>query len=232
MIRLAPLALVLAAAPVAAEERTFSVGSFERVRVDGPFRVEIATGGSPGAKARGDRQLLERLVVEVNGATLTVRLGSGGWGETPGRRVTAPPVLTLTAPRLNALTVTAGAQVAVSRMAGQRVDLSVTGAGAVTVARAEADQLNASLAGTGTITVGGRTNRARLVTNGPGMIDAGALTAKDLIVRQDGAGETRANAAYSAQVTTTGLGRVTVAGNAKCTVKAAAGGPVSCGPKL
>ena len=231
MIRYAPLALVLFAAPALAQDRVFSVGSYERVRVDGPFRVMIATG-SPKAKASGDRQLLERLVVEVNGGTLTVRIGTGGWGETPTKRGTEPPVVTLTTPRLTALAVTAGAEVDVARLAGQRVDLSVTGAGAVTVARAEADQLNAALLGTGTITIAGRTNRARLLTNGLGMIDAAALATKDLIVRQDGAGETRAAASYTAQVTSTGLGRVTVVGNAKCTVKAVAGGPVMCGPTL
>lgn len=230
--RLAPLALLLPAAPAPAAERDFAVGSFERVRVDGPFRVRITTGGSPRARASGDRRLLERLVIAVNGGTLSVRLGAGGWGESSPARAGQPPEVTLSTPRLASLAITAGAEARVSRMAGQRLDLAVTGAGALSVERVEADALNATLIGTGKITLAGRANRARLLTNGPGTMDAGALAVKDLVVRLDGAGETRAGATYTAQVTSTGLGRVTIVGNAKCTVKATAGGPVVCGPKL
>ena len=51
----------------------------------------------------------------------------------------------------------------------------------------------------------------------------------DLVVMQDGVGETRASARRTAQVTNGGAGSVTVAGTAACTVRAAATGPVICG---
>ncbi|MEG8053322.1 DUF2807 domain-containing protein [Sphingomonas aerolata] len=71
--------------------------------------------------------------------------------------------------------------------------------------------------------------RARLTVSGPGLIDATALAVDDLVVMQDGVGETRASARRTAHVTNSGAGSVTVAGTAACTVRAAATGPVICG---
>jgi hypothetical protein len=227
--RFALFVLVLAPMPAAADDRVFSVGSFERVRIDGPFEVGIVTGGSPGAKAAGDRQLIERIAIAVNGTTLTVRLGSGGWGEAFRKANAAPPVITLSTPRLFALAISADARASVNRMASQRVEVSVTGSGSMTIDHVEADQFSASLLGTGALTAGGRANRARLLTDGAGTIDTAAMVVKDLTVLLGGPGETRATARNTAQVTSTGLGKVTVGGTATCTVRAPAGGPVSCG---
>ena len=229
IVRLLPFALIALAAPAAADERVFQTGSFERVRIDGPFEVRITTGGSPGAKASGDRQLIERISVAANGGTITVRLGSGGWGEAFRSDAAAPPVITLTTPRLTTIAVSAGARATVSRIAGQRIDLSVAGSSSLTARQVEADQLTAALRGSGALTMGGRAKRARLTSDGTGTIDAKAMTVEDLVVQLDGLGETRATAQRTAQVTTTGLGQVTVEGGAACTVRALAGGPVSCG---
>lgn len=226
---LAALAAAVVATPAVAAERVFQVGSYERVRVDGPFEVRIVTGGSPNAKASGDRQLIDRLVIAVNGPTLTVRLGNGGWGETPAERVSQPPVITLSTPRLTTLAISAGAKVSATRMTAQRIAVSVVGSATLAVEQVDTDQLTASLTGSGGMTLAGRANRATLVTDGPGTLDASGLTVNDLIVQLAGAGETTAAARYTAQVTSTGLGRVMVLGNAECVVKAVAGGPVICG---
>ena len=51
---LLPLVVLLSlSTPAVAEERRIGLGSFERVRVEGPYRVTIATGASPGATVRG-----------------------------------------------------------------------------------------------------------------------------------------------------------------------------------
>ena len=182
-----------------------------------------------GAKASGDRQLIERISVAANGGTITIRLGSGGWGEAFRSDAAAPPVITLTTPRLTTISVSAGARVTVNRIAGQRIDLSVAGSSSLTAGQVEADQLTAALLGSGALTVGGRVKRARLTSDGTGTIDAKAMTVDDLVVQLNGLGETRATAQRTAQVTTMGLGQVTVEGGAACTVRALAGGPVSCG---
>jgi hypothetical protein len=69
-----------------------------------------------------------------------------------------------------------------------------------------------------------------MLTNGSGTILALPLTVSDLVVRLDGPGETQASARFTADLTSTGLGRIVVAGSAKCTTNAQAGGPILCGP--
>ena len=61
------------------------------------------------------------------------------------------------------------------------------------------------------------------------MIDASGLDVKDLTVHLDDVGDTKASARYTAQVTNSGLGTVTIMGDAKCRLDAADRGPVTCG---
>jgi hypothetical protein len=228
-MRLLLLSALLFATPAFAAERTFPVGSFERVRVAGPLKVRIATGAAPGAKARADQPTLDRLSIEVSGGTLTVRMGGAGWSERPALAKATVPEITLSTPRLVAVAISAGAQVETGKVAGNRVDLTITGPGTLAVAGAEADQLIATVVGSGTMTLAGKAATARLSLNGTGAIAAPELTADTAVVRLEGPGEIAAHARYAAQVTSNGLGRVTVTGAPKCTVTATSGGPVSCG---
>ncbi len=223
------LALPLSATPALAAERVWNIGSFDRLRVDGPFEVRVATGGSPRAKASAsDPALLERLRLSNEGGTLSLRLDRGT-GDRAARGSDAAPVFTLSTVSLRGVTLLSGAKVAVTRMAAERVDLGVTGTGSLSVDEIAAQQVNATVIGSGAIRLAGRAGKARLLTNGPGSIDAADLSAGDLFVSMDGAGETRAAARYSAEITSSGMGRVDVSGNPKCVVRAAAGGPVTCG---
>ena len=224
------LAACVIATPASAAERSYSVGSYDRLRVDGPFEVHVVAGGSPRASATGSEEMLARLDLKVEGTTLAVRLGSGGWGETPKAAMRGMPlVVTLSTPRLTTILLNAGAEVTASKLVGQRVTVAVTGSGTLAADGVQADQFDATLVGTGTMRLAGRAARARLTSSGTGTIDAAALSVNDLTAHVDGAGATRANARYTAQVTTTGLGKVTVLGTAKCTVRAVADGPVTCG---
>ena len=198
MIRTAPLLLValLPAGPVAAAERVVAIGSFDRVRIDGPFDVRIAGGRSPGGTISGDARAIENVDLTVDGTTLTIRRGTGGWAEQPRSPAAAPIVVTLGTTRLTAALVIAGGKLSVTAMRGDRIDLSVTGAGSITVGDAQADALTATVIGAGVMTISGRVGKARLATNGPGTIDAGALDAGELVVRLDGTGATKARALH------------------------------------
>lgn len=225
------LAFALLVLPFAADaaEHRYTFGSYDRVRVEGPFEVNVTTGVAPGALATGDARMIDGLDIELQGTTLIVRMGHQGWGETPVGKSAPPPVITLTTPGLRAAFINGGARVTIMGMKAQRVDLSVNGSGTVTVSAADTDQLFAMIVGAGSMTLSGRAARARLVTNGAGTVDATALSVNDLSILQDGSGETRAAARYTALINSTGLGHIVVTGNPKCLVHAAAGGPVECG---
>ena len=69
---LAALCALLAAAPADAATRNFAITSFDRVRIDGPYKVQLATGIAPFASATGSAQALDGLAVDVQGRTLVV----------------------------------------------------------------------------------------------------------------------------------------------------------------
>lgn len=228
MIRHALLLLALASSPAWAQRRTFMVTSFDHVRVNGPFEVHVVAGRSPGARADGNRAALDGVDVHQNGNMLVVQTAGGKWGERPSAGQDGAAVITLTTPNLVGASVNGGGGLTVAGMKGQRVDLSVMGSSTLAVAGAQADQLTATLVGTGSMTLGGNALRATLNTNGPGTIIAEDLTVRDLTILVDGAGETRARALYTAKVTDTGLGKVSVVGPAVCTIRAPVGAAVTC----
>lgn len=221
------LCLAAATAAPAAERKVF-VSSFDRLRVSGPFRVDVVTGRSPSGRVVGDPRQLDGVEVRQDGNVLVVRAINGRNDE--ARDPAALPVtVTLVTPSLAAVALVGSGAVSVAGMKADRVDLSVAGTGTLGVAGADAIELNATTIGTGKITVAGRATRARFVVNGAGNLVATGLDAGELTVRLDGPGEVAARAKFIANVTNTGLGRVAVAGTAKCQVKAVTTGSVVCG---
>ena len=219
-MRLIAAGLLLAAAPVAAAERSIGVTGFDRVRIETSLTVRITTGGSPGARLSGDPAALDGVALRQNGTTVTVARSGGARGAV---------TLVLTTPVLSAVSLDSSGSVAVDRMKGTRVDLSLAGSGTMTVDRIEADQLSAMLIGDGTLTVtGGKVRTARLIASGAGAIDTAGVESDSLFLRRDGVGPARAQARYTADVANTGTGEVTVAGNARCTIRASSGA-VACG---
>ena len=223
-------ACLIAAAPVHAAERHYVVTSFDRVRIDGPFEVHLTTRGAPAATADGSPRATDALSIRVEGTTLIVSAGTGGWREIPVRGTVDAPIIRLSAPSLRSATVVGGGSLTIDGVvAAQRVDLNVTGSGTLSVGALDADQLNATLLGSGTMTLGGRGGRVRLMASGSGVLDAAALRGDDVLVRLDGSGSALATARYTADATSSGVGGVTIYGKPACKVKATVGGPISCG---
>lgn len=216
---LAPLLLLTAAAP--APERSFMVGSFERLRVDGPFEVEVVTG-PPRAVASGEKGALDQVAVQVHGDTVVVSRGALSDANMSG----ALPRIRLSAPTLRGVTLNGGARVRVAALRGGRVDVILVGAGSLDVAAIKADDLNASLTGTGAMTLSGNTARATLRNSGAGSIEAAALTAGDARLSSDSSGNIRLNVRYTAQASAMGSGGITITGKPECTLRGP--GPMQC----
>lgn len=217
------------AVPAMAAERRYSVASFERLRVEGPFEVRVTTGGPATGTAITDERTLDLLTLTVEGTTLIVRLSNvKGWGERGSTAVRTAPVVTLTTPLLRSALAVAGARVTIGAGKTDRFDVAVNGAGRIAVTGLDADQVIATVIGTGAVSLSGAARETRLLLNGAGQIDSAALQTGDLTVRLEGTGDIRTAARYTATVTTSGLGRVTVAGKPRCRVRAISGGPVIC----
>ncbi|HWK36201.1 GIN domain-containing protein, partial [Sphingomonas sp.] len=201
--------VALGAAPARADERSYMLTGFERIRVEGPFDVEVTTGASAAARAEADVRALDTVSLRVNGTTLVVSPGTGGWGGFPDAKASAPTVR-VTVPMLQAVTVSGGGRLSVTRMRSQRIDLFLTGSGAIDVAEINADQLNVNLVGTGRVTLAGQAHVARVQTNGAGAIEATGMAADTLTVSGQSAGDASFTARTSATVAALGSGTIRI----------------------
>lgn len=230
MSRLAGLALVLLPLQAAAADRSVIVTNFDRVRVEGPFDVRLTVGGSSGSKASitAEPDVLDTIDLDVQGTTLVVRRSGNGWGER-GTPSAAAPVIVLSTPTLRGATVTGAGNLAIGGSTrAQRLDLQLAGSGRIDARGADADELHATLVGSGAIALAGSARRAQLAIDGTGGIAADALVANDLNVRVVGPGEVHAQGRFTADLTSNGLGSITVRGGAKCVKHAQSGGPILC----
>ena len=85
-IILALFFLFVAASPLAAANRNYTVTDFTRVKVEGPFAVTLATNVAPYARASGSQRALDRVSVRVEGRTLIIRVDRSAWGGAPGEQ--------------------------------------------------------------------------------------------------------------------------------------------------
>ena len=77
--------LVSAASAATAADRNFGVSGFDRIRVDGAYKVVLTVGAPPFARATGSTRALDPVDIIVEGRTLVVRTkSSASWGGYPG----------------------------------------------------------------------------------------------------------------------------------------------------
>lgn len=211
------------AAPPMQVERRLMLTGFDRVRVDGPFTVEVRAGPGPN-RVVGDPRSINAVQVRVDGRTLVVSAER----DDRGRPIAASsPVVELSNDRLAAVAADGAGTIRIDRMAGPRVDIALSGDGTVTIGTVEAEVVNAMLIGSGKLTLSGRGRQGRFAVNGPGSIYAAALTIDTLQVRSEGAGHSRYRARYTADVSAEGSGSVTVEGSPRCQQRGTA--TIRCG---
>lgn len=215
-----------AAGPMGA--KTFAVGNFTKLTVAGPYQVIVRTGGRPSVSAKGPQNVLDHLVVEVDGNELEIRPEkSKGWNRvrwSGSDKVT----LEITVPMIDEATIAGSGAVKIDKLSGNRFEGSVAGSGDLDLGAVDVGALEISLAGSGNFRGAGKARSAEYSIAGSGDVDAGGLTSETLEVSIAGSGGVRANATKSGSVTIMGSGDVTVTGGAKCDVEKMGSGNVSC----
>lgn len=232
IVKTAVLAAALLSSAAPAAERGYSVTDFERIRVDGPYKVTLTTGRSPGARAYGSQAAIEGVSVELQGRTLIVKRNSQTWGGYPGTSVggaAGPVEIRLTGYALRSATLNGAGSLTIDALKGQSIDLLVAGSGLLKVGRIDTDRLTVSVAGNGRAEVGGKAAIAQFAVRGTGAIDGSALVAKDAKIAADGPGDIKIAATATASVVSSGAGNIAVTGRPACTVKATGSGTVACG---
>lgn len=230
---LAAFAIALSlAAPAAAERRGFTITSFTRIEVSGPFTVRVETGRGASAIAEGDATAIDRISLAVIGNTLRVRRGASGWGGYPGEEDAGNAVLTLVTPALERASLTGAGTLGVDRMDASEVEIVLGGSGELIVGAIEADTVMIGLTGPGRIEAAGHVEQGRVMVQGTGVLDAAALTIDNLTLRLGGSGSATITGERQAEITLSGSGDIIVLGDPGCEVTRSGGGAVTCGQPM
>ena len=225
------VALALAAfsaAPAAAAERRYSVTDFDRVVVDGPYAVTLATGRPSSARATGTENALQRVSIEVLGRTLRVRPNRSAWGGYPGA-AGGPVEIEISTRDLRSVLINGAGSLSIDRAAGLRLELRIEGTGRIAAPALAVDTLVVGMIGSGRVEVAGTARELRASVHGWGDLDASALRTQGSNIVAETAGRISASVARQATVTATGMGEVEIIGAPACTVRGPSAGQVKCG---
>ena len=212
------LAMLALAAPANAASRNFGITSFDKVRVEGPYKVILTTGVAPFAKASGSAPALDKIAIEVRGNTLVVHSNLNAGGGFPNRDV-GPVEISLGTHDLSAAWMSGAGTLAINKVHGLSFDLSAQGSGAIGVGQVDVDQLNVSVVGTSSAVLAGRSGKVTAVVRGISSLDASALVAKDAKFGAEGAATIKANVTNAVTVDGNGPVSVTLTGKPSCTLR-------------
>lgn len=220
--------LALAAAPLPAAERSYSVTDFEKIRLTGPHKVTVTQGRARTARAIGDQVELQALKLDVAGGQLQISSASSAVSTWRKRDRPALEIL-ITTPRLTSGQVLGAGTLTIDRLAGQKVEAGVAGAGKLSIGRIDADRTSLRLVGDGSIVAGGRTLALEVDARGSGSLDASKLAAKDVKLSTASSGSVKLQATKTVTGLASGAGSTEVDGKAVCTLRNLGSGTVVCG---
>lgn len=224
------LALMIAPMlPAQAAERGFSVTDFDRIRVEGPFRVAVETGKSSTASASGDREALDRVAMRTEGRTLILRSDHQNWGGPSEKKPVPAAAIRLTTRALRAITLIGGAQLSVAPLKGDRLTATVEGSGRLDLAGVDVDRLDLLTVGSGTTKVSGKAKIMAIVARGSARIEGAGMMAHELTLATESADSIILGARTSARVQSSGAGETTILGTPACAVTENGAGRVHCG---
>ncbi len=219
------------ASPAAAATRNFGITSFTKIRVDGPYKVTVATGVAPFAKASGaSTTALDRVAVDMLGDTLLVHTSQSSWGGYPGTTV-GPVEVTVGTHELSGAWVVGAGALSIDHVKGLTFALSVQGSGGAEIGDVAADQMNVSLTGSANAKLAGKAKKFTAIVRGISTLDAAKLASGDATIGAEGAATIDAAVSGDASVSATGNATIRLTGRPTCTLKVGGSTEVSgCRP--
>jgi hypothetical protein len=213
---IAAIAAAAIATPASAATRNFGVNSFDKIRVEGPYKIKLTTGVPA----------LDRVSIESQGSTLIVHPNRSSWGGYSGRDSGTIEIEIGTHELVSAWLNGSGV-LGINKVKGLSFDLSVQGSGSTSIAQVDVDQLNVTVAGTANATLAGRTAKTTAILRGISSLDATSLSSKDATIGADGAATIRAEVTNSAKIDASGPATIAFTGKPACTVRASGSTSVS-----
>ena len=207
-------------------QRSFQVGEFQSVSLEGSHNVVVAVGGAPSVRAEGDAEDIERLDIRVDEGALRIGYDREGWFNfRRGGSVT----VYVTAPALNGATIAGSGDMRIDRVHGDRFDAEIAGSGDLEIGALQARRAVFAIAGSGNISAAGTAEQADVSIAGSGSVSLDRLQTRRTSVSVAGSGDISVRASEAVEGEVMGSGDVTVHGTARCSIQKMGSGDVRCG---
>lgn len=193
-----------------------------------PEKLKLALGNSDKVRViDGDRF---SLAVEGDASHLHFRLTEdalhlfrrGGSG--------AATTITLTMPRLRHIAMAGAGKAKVETLQADG-GVAIAGAGKLKIGKLSGGSFSAKLAGAGRIEAAGAVDELKLAVAGAGKFAGRELEVERAIVKLGGAGKAEFASDGEVQAKIAGIGKITVYGNARCSLKSAGAGQLRTVPR-
>lgn len=224
--KIALVAALLLGSAAHADQRSFPVGSFDRLASSGSADISVTTGKTPGVSVEASKDTLDRMDIRVDGSTLRIGMKKGSWGVSwnSGKIKVA-----VTVPMLRSVDLSGSGSVVVNQIKVPEFTAGISGSGEARFPSVDAGTVRLSISGSGDVDAAGRCGAAHVDIAGSGDVDIGKLQCTSLSASIAGSGDIDAYATTSANISIAGSGDARVAGGAKCKISKAGSGTVTCG---
>jgi hypothetical protein len=204
------------------ESRTFAVSDFTGIELAGPYEVKVRTGQAVGVHAKGPRDGLDSMQVEVREGRLVIR-GKNGWSQKGWEKAVRVQV---TVPALRSAAVTGSGDLSVDRVSGESFKGALAGSGDLKLSVAEVRTLELRSASSGDVAVGqARVEQLSGSLAGSGDLSLGQVAAGEVKLSTVGSGDVRAaGQARTASYSVAGSGDLDAAGLTTASASASVAG--------
>ena len=183
--------LALASLPAASRsaartgQRNYSVTSFDRIRIDGPYQVELRDQCRALCAGQRVARFPRRRFDQGRRPHPGHPAGSGGWGGYPGEG-RGPVTIEVGTHDLGTAWINGAGALASTGSRGLSFDLSIQGSGIAPHREVEVDQMKVGVSGAGTIRLAGRVGKLTTTVRGTSSFDADGLEVKDAVIGAEG----------------------------------------------
>ncbi len=202
------------------QQQTRKVGEFRSVGVSHGIHARVKVGSPASATLKGDANLLALVELELQNGTLQTVI-KGNESLRPSQEI----VLEVTAPTLEGVHASGGAEVVATAAATHRFKVSASGGGVVKVSSLSTGELEVSSSGGADVTVSGDARRVEIESSGGAEVHATQLVCDEARVDGSGGAEVEVHARQRVSGQLSGGAELTVEGNpAKRSISTSGGG--------
>lgn len=196
------------------------VSDFDRVSLNGSGKVVLTQGDEESLTIETDRNVMQYVISEVQGGTLTLGTKSGMYIR-PTRLI-----FTLKVKDLDGLSVSGSGDIAAERFDADRLEIKVSGSGDLRIDALEAQAVEVRITGSGSVELAGQAPEQTIAIEGSGKYRGQDLRSETVSATVSGSGKATVWVTDSLDARISGSGSVNYYGDPRTNVSRTGSGGV------